>query len=305
MKYFLLSIGLFISAIAFSQKLPDQQNRSIYRVNAVKIDGKALEWKLPLEADNKKTLLQYTAAHDERYLYFVLKTDNVSNMNKIVNGGLSISLNLDGKKRLKDAYAISYPLRSVSSSTMGMGRSTEMRSGNSSVVVSSVVTVSSSGGGSSGGGAGRGGAAQGRSAGSGRGAAGTNSSNAMLDQANKRRDSLTRLSYKRILDKAKEIKIEGFKSVQDSTLSIYNEHGLKVAMAFDQSGHLVYEIAIPLKMMGIEKLNKQEIMYQIRINPIFNTSSIMIGGGFSDVDLFSASEFWAKYTLDLKANGTD
>ena len=71
---------------------------------------------------------------------------------------------------------------------------------------------------------------------------------------------------KRILSRIKEIKVEGFKEIIDGGISLYNTYGIKAAIAFDSNGNLVQEIAIPIRLLGIEPGRTDPIIYGIKIN---------------------------------------
>lgn len=70
----------------------------------------------------------------------------------------------------------------------------------------------------------------------------------------------------RILSKIKEIRVEGFKEIIDGGISLYNTYGIKAAASFDSKDNLVQEIAIPLRLLGIEPGRTEPITYGIRIN---------------------------------------
>lgn len=71
---------------------------------------------------------------------------------------------------------------------------------------------------------------------------------------------------KRILERIKEIRVDGFKEIIDGGISLYNTYGIKAAAAFDSKNNLVQEIAIPLRLLGIETGRTEPVTYSIRIN---------------------------------------
>ena len=71
---------------------------------------------------------------------------------------------------------------------------------------------------------------------------------------------------KRILDRIKEIKVEGFKEIIDGGISLYNTYGIKAVAAFDSNGNLVQEIAIPIRLLGVDPNSSEPIVYGIKIN---------------------------------------
>lgn len=100
-----------ISITAYAQKSDDMQAGSVWNSN-VKVDGKMTEWMDPLKASNKSTNLSYTLANDDKNLYLVILSTDVRNINKIMLGGISFTVNTEGKKRAKEGYTITYPVLS-------------------------------------------------------------------------------------------------------------------------------------------------------------------------------------------------
>ena len=75
----------------------------------VKVDGKLTEWG-NLPAYNKSTTLRYTLANDAKNLYLAVTCTDDANINKLLGGGLTFTINTDGKKKEKDAVVIEYPM---------------------------------------------------------------------------------------------------------------------------------------------------------------------------------------------------
>jgi hypothetical protein len=75
----------------------------------VKVDGKLTEWGA-LPAYNKSTTLRYTLANDAKNLYLAINCTDQANINKLLGGGLTFTINTDGKKKEKDAAVIVYPM---------------------------------------------------------------------------------------------------------------------------------------------------------------------------------------------------
>jgi hypothetical protein len=85
----------------------------------LKIDGKLNEFTDTLTNYDKITKLYYHVAHDDKNLYVFLKANKQMEQNKILAGGVSVSVNTTGKK--KQTGVITFPL--VDQTTM----MTEMR----------------------------------------------------------------------------------------------------------------------------------------------------------------------------------
>ncbi|MBB2143853.1 hypothetical protein GM921_00010 [Pedobacter sp. LMG 31464] len=143
-------------------------------------------------------------------------------------------------------------------------------------------------------------------------------------QSTQQRDSIALVLHKTQLATVKEIKISGFKTITDSLISIYNEHGIKAVASFDQKGIYTCEFAIPLNLLGLSANDTKEFAYQIKVNGLSNMNFGGNGGGFggngggfggngrggggftggnnagSGQDLMSPTDFWGKYSLAKK-----
>jgi len=116
---FILITGIFNTAIA--QKVNNVQQGSITAPAGLKIDGKLTEWAPALQAYNKSTKLWYTLANDDKNLYLAIKSTDAGNINKILAGGISLTINTAGKKKDKDAFVVTYPI-APKGGGRGMGR---------------------------------------------------------------------------------------------------------------------------------------------------------------------------------------
>jgi len=288
-KFYLAALLLSLSITLKAQKSPDIQNTPLTAPNNLRIDGKANEWGDSFAADNKRTSLLYSLANDDKCLYLVIKAVGTANINKIMAGGITFNVNTEGKKKEKEALGITYPL--VKRAPRGQGGRQGMGQG---------------GGGQARGGFG-GGAGQGRTP---------------LSAA--QRDSASLVQHKTQLASVKEIKISGFKSIPDSLVSIYNEYGLKAVASFDNTGAMIYELAVPLNLLELSIDKPKEFAYQLKVNGLvingFGGGGERVGfgggggGGFggrggggnfgggnnSMQDIMSPTDFWGKYTLIKK-----
>jgi len=112
---------LIVAGICFAaeaQKINNVQAGNLWPKSAVKVDGKLNEWG-QLLAYNKTTLLWYTIANDDKNLYLAIQSTDEDNIAKILAGGISLSINTEGKKKDKNAFVITYP---VITRTGGRGR---------------------------------------------------------------------------------------------------------------------------------------------------------------------------------------
>lgn len=128
----------------------------------------------------------------------------------------------------------------------------------------------------------------------------------------KERDSMEMAAGNAQLDTLKYISVDGFKDITDSVISIYNTYGLKAAARFHENGSYSYELAIPLKLLGLSPADPQEFAYNIKVNGApegddnrgFGRRRGNFGRGNIDMlDMLSSTDFWGKYTL--AQNATD
>lgn len=273
-----------LGTIAQAQKVNDLQEVSIFAPHAIKIDGKNFEWK---EADfsvNKRTSLSYIISNDDKNLYLIIKSADVANNSKIMAGGITFSVNPDGKKKEKESISLTYPLAASSGRGPGPGAGGGGRRAMG-------MTMAMGGGGG--------------------------------PQGAKQRDSFMVARQKTQLASAKEIKINGFKNTTDTLVSIYNEYGIKAFANIDKDNVFFYEVSIPLEALGISVAAPKEFAYNIKVNglqiPGFDGGGFggrgggggrggfggggggnFGGGGHGGMDfqaMLSPTDFWGKYTL--------
>ncbi|TKC00709.1 hypothetical protein [Pedobacter cryophilus] len=277
---------IFIANInAFAQKASDIQEESLW-APTVKVDGKITEWEAPLKAVNKSTNLSYTIANDSKNLYLAIQSKDLTNNNKIMLGGITLTVNPTGKKKDKEGYMLTYPV---------------------------INRVRRQGGGQGGGG------------GTVRIQGGPGSLGQFQQRTPAQRDSMQIAMAKTQLIAAKEIKIFGFKDITDSLVSIYNEYGIKAVATINEAGLFSYEIAIPLSLLEMSADKPKEFSYNIKVNGLQmgnfgggnfgggrpggagggggNVVTVVRtegGGGFGGgnfQELLSPTDFWGKYIL--------
>jgi hypothetical protein len=291
-KRLLFAVLLILTGLKiFAQShLKDVQATSVWAPANVKIDGSISEWEDSFQAYNKSTKLFYTLSNNEKYLYLAITSTDAANNNKIVAGGITLTINTAGKKKDKGAYSLTFPV--ISRTSRGQR--------------------------------GRGGRFGARS------------------QTNEADTAIANAAHRQLISASKEIKVLGFKDVDDTLISIYNEYGIKAAIGYDTLGNYAYELAVPLKLLGISPDNTPEIAYNIKVNGLqvgagaggFRGSNDgnggQGGGGFAGgggrgggaggsggggrrggspgggnsnadfEDLTSPTDFWGKYTLAKK-----
>lgn len=236
-----LGLAAMLSTAAYAQKGGNIQEGNLRAPLNIKVDGKLTEWNDDFQAMNKTTLLTYSIANDDNYLYLALKTADQTASRKITAGGITFTINTANKKKEQDAFKLTYPL--ISGDAM---RGVFMRGGQGGQggppPGAGVVVVGFAGGGPGG------------PPGGGR--------PFQMDSA-----TIANM-HKATIDAAKEIKIFGFKDIADSVISVYNEYNIKAALGYDSKGSLTYEMAIPLKSLGLSTDSPKEFAYNIKVNGI-------------------------------------
>lgn len=267
MKLPFLTVALCLSSVlSYAQKTPDIQISALVAPANIRVDGKLSEWQ-SFAAENKRTELFYSLANDNKNVYLAIKSATKESLNKILAGGISFTINPEGKKREKEGATITFPLINRVNRNQGQRQP----------------------------------GGQGRPQ---RGGMGGFQNRGQQDA--KTRDSIASVQRKAQLSAIKEIKIAGIKSIQDSLISIYNEHGIKAVATIDETGAFVYELALPIDLLLLKA--GQEFAYQIKLNGLSNMN---FGGGNGGggrpgdnfgfagggQDMMSPTDFWGKYTL--------
>lgn len=126
---FCTAIAAGLCTVADAQKVNDLQEVSIFAPHAIKIDGKNFEWKDGDFASNKRTNLSYIISNDEKNLYLIIKSTDLANNSKIVAGGITFSVNPDGKKKEKESITLTYPIGTTFQRGQGGGGQRAMRMG--------------------------------------------------------------------------------------------------------------------------------------------------------------------------------
>lgn len=224
---------------AFAQeKLKDVQTASVWAPAGIKTDARLSEWNNTFQAFNKTTKLFYTVANDEKYVYLVIKSTDAMATNKIMMGGITVTINTEGKKKTESAYNVTYPVVARPSFGQRGQRPASGAGGN-------VVVIGGPGGGPG-------------------GAGGMRSMMSAMEGG--KPDSAVIAMRRQSLIAAKEIKVTGFKDIPDSLISLYNEYSLKAAANYDDDGNFLYEMAIPIKLMGLTPDSQQELAYNVKLN---------------------------------------
>lgn len=270
-KAFSIFLIAIISFTANAQKLTATQQISMRAPDNIKIDGKTTEWNDKFQAYNKATDVFYTIANDDSKLYLIIKATDMSIINKIVQGGVTFTINSRGDRKDKNGVAITFPAR-------------EAKSG---LLIRFV-----------------------------------NKPKPSKDTAMYRMqtDSFMRVSNKKLADSLKVIRITGLKEIEDNYISVYNDIGIKATVLFDHKINCTYELAVPLKYLGLSINNKVKFSYQIKLNgvappnatfqtipsgrfilvTVSNGEPVAIPNTGPYMGIAYSTDFWGEYTLAKK-----
>lgn len=102
-------LAMMLFANTYGQKLPNVQKVSLRAPANIKIDGKLDEWGDKLQAYNKVAEIFYTIANDDDNLYLVVQVTDGEIAEKIMAGGLALTINPGGKKKDKNGAIITFP----------------------------------------------------------------------------------------------------------------------------------------------------------------------------------------------------
>lgn len=273
-------ITMLLTAGIFSaaaQKLPSIQQASVKAPANIKIDGKANEWGNKFEANNSATELLYTIANDDKKLYLIAQTTSPIVMSRIANGGIKLIIQKNGTKTDAGAPFIKFPF-------LQKGKR---------ITIGFVNIIED----------GRNGMKR-----------APEPKNAK--EAERITDSLARKNNKILLREHKWIYTSGIAGV-DTLLAIYNEKGIQAANAVDSKKAYTFELAIDLKLLGLQADKAEKFTYHIVVNGGPNKSASMFGPAVFAGDpalatqneerirrmneqmeaLYATTDFWGEYTL--------
>lgn len=263
-----LTYIIFLTNGLFAQKLPRVQNVSVWAPSPIKIDGKLSEWPNG----------ELSVYNPLTRIFYVISNDD-DNLYLTVHGAGTGS----GFKILKEGlvFTISHSFNKKQGETDTNNISVRFPTTQRAPTVSSLMYFA------------------------------IQANKLYLSNPAKNKlqiDSLTEFTNTRVNQLAKEIAIKGIKEIHDSTLSIYNDTGIKARLQF-WNGEPVLEMAVPLKYLHLKSASNSSFSYNIslpipKMQPGSNMMPMKEGDDVhvSDDDLFRSTEtnFWGEYTLAKK-----
>jgi len=133
-------------------------------------------------------------------------------------------------------------------------------------------------------------------------------------------DSMMSVFNQQIVSKFKLIKLTGIPDIADNMLSVYNEEGIKANAQFDSRIYFNYELAIPLKYLGLTEY-PGIFFYNIKLNDAAAYAAVVkvdpnreavnytdnavadysVGqASAQNMKLLVSTDFWGEYTLAKK-----
>ncbi len=293
-----IALALLLATVcvaANAQKLPNVQPSTGLRAPAtIKVDGNANEWDANFQAYNHATDVYYTIANDDDKLYLVVQATDKQIINKILGGGVTLTIQKSGKKTDKGGITIIYPIFDPKDRPY-------VRGGGGAVKV----FVSGGGGGA-------------MSADAVQSFSTTIDGNASAANAKMEGDSIMNVYNKRLDEKSKNIGVIGIPGL-DTLISVYNEDGIKTGERFNNKMTYTYELSIDLKKLGLSVNDAAKFAYHIKLNGAATFMDIKIngvGGRAPDPAMQEkvqqlmaqmgansggeATDFWGEYTLARK-----
>jgi hypothetical protein len=106
----LLLPALLFTVLANAQNLPNIQPAGLRAPANIRVDGKANEWDGKLQAYNAAIQAFYAVSNDDKCLYLTLYATKKEVINKIINGGISFTVNKGARKSVIGGTTITYPV---------------------------------------------------------------------------------------------------------------------------------------------------------------------------------------------------
>jgi hypothetical protein len=111
-----LSITLLLSLTCYAS-ICTAKNVLPFKTDVV-VDGINNEWTTPLPKYDKTTCINYVVANDQKSLYFILRIADEATKKQIIQNGLEIWINKDGKK--DTLTGVTYPVIARKKAQIGM-----------------------------------------------------------------------------------------------------------------------------------------------------------------------------------------
>ncbi|GAB3936007.1 hypothetical protein [Mucilaginibacter myungsuensis] len=284
-------VGMFYAS---AQKLPSKQTVSVIAPTEASVDGKATEWGNSFQAYNNNIETFYTIANNGEKITLILHAKRSRIIEKIIEGGVSITFNTTGKKDDPKSSVVLFPLMPLPRCKGILVAAGKSLTGKTYDNDGNDLTASIK-----------------------------SAKNTKQDTASAKANEMLRASLK-------EIKIAGMPNVVDSIagvddktayyrtlplrahkfkiIPINNKNNIEAMVQFDSNGELNYELAIPIKHLFDPLTPLKSFFYNITINGRGedgrpgNTWQYAPPPqqGILNQDLEEPTDFWGEYILAQK-----
>lgn len=120
-SFYKLLVILLFPFTTSAQKLPNVQEKSLRAPMDIKVDGKPTEWNNQFQAYNKATEIFYTISNDNDRLYLSVRATDLDIINKIVCGGITLTINGIGKNKDQGGKTITFPAINIDNTVSHRG----------------------------------------------------------------------------------------------------------------------------------------------------------------------------------------
>jgi hypothetical protein len=110
---FVVLPAIIFPGFIYAQKLPNIQQISLRAPVDIKTDGKASEWNNIFQAYNHTIDIFYTLSNDDENLYLTVQATDHNIINKILGGGIILTINKADQKKIKEGVSLTYPILDV------------------------------------------------------------------------------------------------------------------------------------------------------------------------------------------------
>lgn len=110
LKIITLLALIICSATLYAQKVGSSQKGGLRAPANIKIDGKLTEWNDKLQTYSSHTQFYYTISNDDKYLYLTVQAQHHEIANRILKGGITLTINKSGMKTDPNGVHITYPV---------------------------------------------------------------------------------------------------------------------------------------------------------------------------------------------------
>ena len=243
----LLSATLLLSITPHAQKLPNKQETSIWAPANIKIDGKATEWDNQYQAFNKSVEIYYSIANDDDNLYLIIHAVKSSIIEKMMEGGVSFSINSVTNK--KEKATILFPLIAIQDCRKilhmaGKSLSEGAASPNPENTDINYASMHKQ--------------------------FAINEANKLLAEKSKeiKVSGITSIvdTIPGVNSKTRYYDLLPLRFHPFQIIWVKNHDNIKAATLFDDDGNYTYELSLPLKMVGLSTNDKQKFVYNIVVN---------------------------------------